>query len=266
MRGSIVHYCEKHPKECVSSSYGLNGTRFSFKVDGHNPLSLSQQSVFCFQPIGDLMTRKGLFDSILLGCIPVVFDPLTAHVMYTWHWEEEFWKEIMVEFPFHPTAHRYFDPVQALIDMYEKNRSLVTKKQELIRSRVFELQYSLDGPNDIYQYDSKLQYVSLVQVKVSENTTEGESKLPSPPEGYRFDGLVDNQYSYKTKIGHGIEKISNAMWPRNSKGDLMKDAFDIVIDLMLGWHSGEKTRFRNATVPECWDGVLNQKLNKCVPK
>ena len=83
LRSSIVHYCELHPSECVHSSYGLNGTRFSFKVAGHNPLQLSHQSTFCFQPIGDLMTRKGLFDSILLGCIPVVMDALTGILYYT---------------------------------------------------------------------------------------------------------------------------------------------------------------------------------------
>ena len=98
LRGSIVHYCELHPLVCAHNSYGLNGTRFSFKVDGHNPLELSLRSVFCFQPIGDLMTRKGLFDSILLGCIPIVFDPLTAEVMYTWHWEEDFWKQVRLTY------------------------------------------------------------------------------------------------------------------------------------------------------------------------
>lgn len=62
LRGSIVFYCELHPTTCVHSSYGKNGTRDSFKVDGYNPLLLSSKSIFCFQPIGDLMTRKGLFD------------------------------------------------------------------------------------------------------------------------------------------------------------------------------------------------------------
>lgn len=81
LRGSLIHYCEMHPDICVHNSYGKNGTRSSFKVDGHDPLQISRRSVFCFQPIGDLMTRKGLFDSMLQGCIPVVFDPLTASVM-----------------------------------------------------------------------------------------------------------------------------------------------------------------------------------------
>lgn len=65
LRQAIVHYCEKHKKKCAHNSYGTNGTRQSHIVDGHNPLQLSASSVFCFQPIGDLMTRKGLFDSIL---------------------------------------------------------------------------------------------------------------------------------------------------------------------------------------------------------
>lgn len=30
-------------------------------------------STFCLQPPGDSSTRKGFFDSILLGCIPVIF-------------------------------------------------------------------------------------------------------------------------------------------------------------------------------------------------
>lgn len=31
------------------------------------------QSTFCLQPPGDSPTRKGFFDSLLLGCIPVIF-------------------------------------------------------------------------------------------------------------------------------------------------------------------------------------------------
>ena len=36
----------------------------------------------------------GLFDGILQGCIPVVFNVGTAENMYTWHWEEEFWEAV----------------------------------------------------------------------------------------------------------------------------------------------------------------------------
>ena len=35
--------------------------------------SLLLGSTFCLQPPGDTLTRKGMYESILLGCIPVVF-------------------------------------------------------------------------------------------------------------------------------------------------------------------------------------------------
>ncbi|CAM6020391.1 unnamed protein product [Sphagnum balticum] len=46
---------------------------------------LSLRSVFCLQPSGDSPTRKGIFDCMLAGCIPVFFDPLTAYEQYEWH-------------------------------------------------------------------------------------------------------------------------------------------------------------------------------------
>jgi len=232
----------------MHNSYGLNGTRFSFKVDGHNPLQLSVRSVFCFQPIGDLMTRKGLFDSILLGCIPVVFDPLTAAVMYTWHWEEAFWKQVIVEFDFHPTAHRYFDPVEALVQLYTHNRSLVTRMQSLIRSRVFELQYAREGPRDVFQHQSPLQYLTL---------TQPNSSNP-------------DQIHYELKQASSSSAVvavqTHPSWPHCPiTHKPLRDAYDVVMQLSLAWHSGQLVRLRNGTVPECWDGRLDRVLNRCVP-
>ncbi|KAH6556060.1 hypothetical protein KP509_1Z207600 [Ceratopteris richardii] len=43
------------------------------------------KSVFCLQPKGDSATRKGLFDSIIAGCIPVLFANETAYLQYQWH-------------------------------------------------------------------------------------------------------------------------------------------------------------------------------------
>lgn len=214
LRGSIIWYCEKHPDNCIHQSYGLSGTRSSFKVSGHNPLQVSAKSIFCFQPIGDLMTRKGLFDSLLQGCIPVTFDALTASVMYTWHWEESFWKEISIELPFHPVAFRYSDPILVLQELYDKNMSVILMKQELIRSRVFELQYGIEG-----------------------------------------------RYSNKE------ERIIHDSWPRyeDGKGSPMRDAYEISLDHVLGWHSKRELDYRNATVPECWggDAWLDTVANKC---
>ncbi|OWM72033.1 hypothetical protein CDL15_Pgr017916 [Punica granatum] len=47
------------------------------------------ESEFCLQPQGDSPTRKSLFDSLVSGCIPVLFDPFTAYYQYPWHLPEE---------------------------------------------------------------------------------------------------------------------------------------------------------------------------------
>jgi hypothetical protein len=263
LRQSIVHYCELHTADCVHNSYGLNGTRFSFKVEGHRPLQLSQKSVFCFQPIGDLMTRKGLFDSILQGCIPVVFEALTARVMYTWHWEESFWHDVIVEYTMHPVAHRYFDPVVALKKLLTENPAEVARKQELIRQRVFQLQYGLDGLEELFQYDSPLEYIALTQPRVvpANASDAGEAVATSK---WNNDAVV-----YTKRTGKGSEHVSHkgasSTWPKDARGNYLRDAYDIVMDLALEWHSSGLRGVRNATVTECWNGWLDKAANQCKP-
>jgi hypothetical protein len=40
---------------------------------------------FCMQPPGDSPTRRSVFDSLIAGCIPVLFHPQTAYIQYPWH-------------------------------------------------------------------------------------------------------------------------------------------------------------------------------------
>ena len=55
-------------------------------------IRLFMESEFCLQPPGDSPTRKSVFDSLVAGCIPVVFDPFTAHYQYPWHLPEDYRK------------------------------------------------------------------------------------------------------------------------------------------------------------------------------
>ncbi|CAM6037194.1 unnamed protein product [Sphagnum compactum] len=53
-----------------------------------NPQRLTHaflKSVFCLQPPGDSPTRKGIFDCMVSGCIPVIFDPHSISDQYTVH-------------------------------------------------------------------------------------------------------------------------------------------------------------------------------------
>lgn len=52
-------------------------------------IELFMESEFCLQPPGDSPTRKSVFDSLVAGCIPVLFDPFTAYYQYPWHLPED---------------------------------------------------------------------------------------------------------------------------------------------------------------------------------
>lgn len=152
------------------------------------------------------MTRKGLFDAIVMGCLPVTFDMLTASVMYTWHWPEIFWNMISIEMPHNDVARRHKDPVKYLAQLASNISHIIETKQNLLSSRAFELHYALDGRE---------------------------------------------------------EGGSDSTWP-TFNGEPMRDAYEIAMDHVLGWHSGKEKDEREGTVPECWGGYVNKTLNKCV--
>ncbi|EEF51176.1 xyloglucan-specific galacturonosyltransferase 1 [Ricinus communis] len=52
-------------------------------------IELFAESEFCLQPPGDSPTRKSVFDSLISGCIPVLFNPFTAYYQYPWHLPED---------------------------------------------------------------------------------------------------------------------------------------------------------------------------------
>ena len=150
MRREMLKFCTLHSADCTHSPYNKNGDREPELANGgenaHYKYSL--KSVFCLQPIGDLPTRKGLFDAIVFGCIPVVFHPLSASAMYTWHWPTELWKDIAIEIPMNMVDRDkpilFSDPIQHLKDLLEKEPQNVAQRQKLLREHAFELSYSLE--------------------------------------------------------------------------------------------------------------------------
>lgn len=79
-------------EQCISASNG--NCRFLNCSSGacgqpESLIELFMESEFCLQPRGDSATRKSVFDSLISGCIPVVFDPFTAYYQYAWHLPED---------------------------------------------------------------------------------------------------------------------------------------------------------------------------------
>ena len=72
----LIHYA--HGSRCFK---GLGTTSF-------HPESMElakAQSLFCLEPLGDSPYRKSIWDSLSLGCIPVVFS-VYSEITAPWHW------------------------------------------------------------------------------------------------------------------------------------------------------------------------------------
>lgn len=243
LRGSLVHYCDlqKNHKHCVHVGYGANGTRSSMRVEGHKPHEVAQRAIFCFQPFGDLLTRKGLFDNLLMGCIPVVFHSLTATSMYVWHWSEQLWNDVVVFLPAKPISFRYSDPIEQLRQLAE-NKSFIEEKQKLIKKHVFKLQWSLESYND---------YVSNIN-KVANNDNDNDNNNNGD------EGSNSKRVSVSSGISH---------WPLDENNNPLPDAFETIITTTLGWHSGRLSRKWPAHLPAepnpCWTGRPNKDYTQC---
>lgn len=139
IREALLIQCDKHPTFCFNSTYRHDG-----KV---SPNQMSRKSIFCLQPPGDMPTRKSLFDSILSGCIPVLFHPLTARFMYEWHLGQDIWEDIGLHYDtideINGLISQKIDFIQEIYNLYKNNPSLVRMKQQKIEQIAFRLQYTL---------------------------------------------------------------------------------------------------------------------------
>jgi hypothetical protein len=98
---------------------------------------------FCLEPHGDDPWRRGLFDSILYGCIPVLFSELAADIA-PWFWKD--WKarsHIIV--PRSEFLEGMID-LKALLEAMPSN--LLVMMQSTIQKKARQFQYSIDDDPD----------------------------------------------------------------------------------------------------------------------
>lgn len=84
IRSILIEQCTSAPRVCNFLNCIGESCVESAPVE-----KLFMESEFCLQPPGDSPTRKSVFDSLIAGCIPVVFDPFTTHYQYPWHFPED---------------------------------------------------------------------------------------------------------------------------------------------------------------------------------
>ncbi|KAG7568588.1 Exostosin-like [Arabidopsis thaliana x Arabidopsis arenosa] len=86
IRGEIIRQCRASQGSC---KYLDCDTSTKDCSDPVKVMEVFQDSVFCLQPPGDTPTRRSIFDSILAGCIPVLFSPDSVYNQYKWYFPKD---------------------------------------------------------------------------------------------------------------------------------------------------------------------------------
>lgn len=133
--------CEKHP-ECFAN---VMHSHFDVKLSDKAKF-VNLDSIFCLNPPGDMPTRKGFFDSILAGCIPVTTDHYSAYDQWFWHLGREIHNKTSIYIPKSKFMSDDFDAIQYLVDLVHHG-SIVREMRKNIAKYAPRLQYRLPESN-----------------------------------------------------------------------------------------------------------------------
>jgi len=121
-----------------NAAHACNGVKNSTEQ-----ILLFKQSLFCLQPPGDTATRKGLFDGLIAGCIPVIFTKATLHY-YAWFLNETEAEAVSVHIPLQKITSQEIHFVDYLKSISPET---IAQKQKSIFDVAAKLQYSLVPPS-----------------------------------------------------------------------------------------------------------------------
>lgn len=119
-------------------------------------LSVYKRAVFCLCPPGDDPARKAVFDSILSGCIPVIFEKATLYNQYPWHLGEDLALDISVSIPGGLVRSGKLNFMDVLMNI---PKDIIRMKQEALAKVAPRVQYampplaSLQDPSDETPWD-----------------------------------------------------------------------------------------------------------------
>lgn len=171
----------------VLSNQCMNATTECARLDcakiscSHNPEPIYEsllQADFCLQPRGDTATRRSTIDSIVSGCIPVLFHPDSAETQYFWHFPDDY-KSFSVYIPESCIMNR----TCIVRDILRKiSPAQVLKMREKLISMILSVVYKHPGASDILQSDAfdmtiegMIRKVALLKDSVKESVKESSA-------------------------------------------------------------------------------------------
>ncbi len=103
-------------------------------------LSIYRKAVFCLCPPGDDPARKAVFDAIVSGCIPVIFELNTLYNQYPWHIGEQAALDISVYIPGGSVRSGKLDFMSVLLNIHPE---IIRRKQIALAEVAPRVQYAI---------------------------------------------------------------------------------------------------------------------------
>lgn len=152
LRRTLFEHCHK------ANLMSINGSTREFKklcaferfdpkanrdtVDIRKVLAIYERSMFCLVPPGDTGLRKGIFDALLAGCIPVLFfDEGSVHPLaqFDWHLAASDLSSIAVRMNY---TLQEANVVHLLLEQFERDPAAYTRMLAEASRVALRLQYS----------------------------------------------------------------------------------------------------------------------------
>ncbi|KAL9241094.1 hypothetical protein vseg_015244 [Gypsophila vaccaria] len=194
-------------------------------------MSLLQSSDFCLQPPGDSLTRKSIFDTIIAGCIPVLFHPGSAYGQYIWHLPKDY-SSYSVFIPMEELSQGKVSIEKRLLDI-PKNKAIAMREEviKLIPRIVYANSNSkVDNLVDAFEVavSGVLDRVKRIKMEIEEEKNGSSERVPyhrggktgisegEPPES------SENEFGKKSDVCLG-KYIYTLDLPGEFNSDLLKN-------------------------------------------
>ena len=150
LRRYLVNQCKAATQSVIDKPASSNLVHFQklcvVKVLGKdtwqnfgNEASIYANSTFCLLPPGDIPSRKAVFDMLLAGCIPVIFNKKQID-LYKWHLSDE---EVTGSHYFIAADDVLLSKVNVPSILQSISESLVLSMRTMIKHVAWKLQYAL---------------------------------------------------------------------------------------------------------------------------
>lgn len=135
LRRLLFNQCKDEPScEWHQTPHSCTGV-----LNATSTMLMLRKAVFCPAPTGDSITRKSLFDSLVAGCIPVLFSRASL-TQYAWHLSEQDVDNVSVYIPLKSINSGDANFITVLKALSPEE---VARKQAAVRKIAPLLQYSI---------------------------------------------------------------------------------------------------------------------------